>query len=50
VETVEYVDDAAAAGLRKALIPASHITSEQAVVDWLKFFLSEVPLEVVLRM
>lgn len=50
-ETVEYVDDAVSAGMRKALILASHIPSEQAGMEecarWLRTFVSEVPVEFV---
>ena len=50
-ETVEYVDDAVAAGLDKALIVIGHIPSEQAGMEecarWLKGFVTEVPVEFV---
>lgn len=47
-ETIEYVNDAAAEGRRKALILMGHIESEQAGMKyctaWLKTFLSGVPI------
>ena len=50
-ETVEYVDDAHAAGQRKALIMLTHIPSEQAGMEecarWMKGFVKEVPVEFV---
>ncbi len=50
-ETVEYVDDAHAAGQRKGLIMLTHIPSEQAGMEectrWLKGFVTEVPVEFV---
>jgi len=50
-ETVEYVDDANAAGQRKALIMLTHIPSEQAGMEectrWLKGFVTEVPVAFV---
>ena len=50
-ETVEYVDDAHAAGQHKALIMLTHIPSEQAGMEectrWLKGFVTEVPVEFV---
>ncbi len=50
-ETVEYVDDAHAAGMRKGLIMLTHIPSEQAGMEectqWLKGFVTEVPVEFV---
>ena len=50
-ETVEYVDDAHAAGQRKALIMLTHIPSEQAGMEecakWMKGFVTEVPVEFV---
>jgi putative NIF3 family GTP cyclohydrolase 1 type 2 len=50
-ETIEYVADAQAAGIRKALIIIGHIPSEQAGMEectrWLKSFVSEVPVEFV---
>lgn len=50
-ETVEYVDDAHAAGQHKALIMLTHIPSEQAGMEectrWLRGFVSEAPVEFV---
>jgi putative NIF3 family GTP cyclohydrolase 1 type 2 len=50
-ETVEYVDDAVAAGQDKALVIIGHIPSEQAGMQectrWLKGFVTEVPVEFV---
>jgi putative NIF3 family GTP cyclohydrolase 1 type 2 len=50
-ETVEYVDDAAAAGQPKGLVIIGHISSEQAGMEecarWMKTFVSEVPVEFV---
>jgi len=50
-ETVEYVDDAAAAGHPKALVIIGHIPSEQAGMEdcakWLKGFVTEVPVTFV---
>jgi putative NIF3 family GTP cyclohydrolase 1 type 2 len=50
-ETIEYADDAAAEGKRKALIVLGHIPSEQAGMDecarWLKTFVTEVPVEFI---
>lgn len=50
-ETVEYVDDAAAQGRRKALIVIGHIPSEQAGMEectrWLKEFVKGVPIKFV---
>jgi len=50
-ETVEYVDDAVAAGHKKALILIGHIPSEQPGMDeataWLKTFVTEVPVALV---
>ena len=50
-ETVEYVDDANAAGQKKALIMLTHIPSEQAGMEectrWLKGFVTEVPVQFV---
>lgn len=47
-ETVEYVRDAAAAGLRKALIVLGHAVSEEAGMEflarWLAGFVDEVPI------
>lgn len=50
-ETVEYADDAAAEGKRKALVMLTHIPSEQAgmkyCTDWLKTFITGVPISFV---
>jgi putative NIF3 family GTP cyclohydrolase 1 type 2 len=50
-ETIEYGDDAVAAGKRKALIVLGHIPSEQAGMEecarWLKSFITEVPVEFI---
>jgi putative NIF3 family GTP cyclohydrolase 1 type 2 len=50
-ETVEYVDDAVAAGQKKALILIGHIPSEQPGMEdatrWIKTFVTEVPVEFV---
>jgi putative NIF3 family GTP cyclohydrolase 1 type 2 len=50
-ETVEYVDDAAAQGRRKALIVIGHIPSEQAGMEectrWLREFVKGVPIKFV---
>ncbi len=50
-ETVEYVDDANAAGQRKALIMVTHIPSEQAGMEectlWLRGFVTEVPVQFI---
>jgi putative NIF3 family GTP cyclohydrolase 1 type 2 len=50
-ETVEYVDDAVAAGQPKGLILIGHIPSEQAGMEdcarWLKAFVTEVPVSFV---
>ncbi|HLZ90239.1 MAG TPA: Nif3-like dinuclear metal center hexameric protein [Candidatus Acidoferrum sp.] len=50
-ETVEYVADAVTEGKPKALIILGHIPSEQAGMEeatqWLKTFVSEVPVEFV---
>lgn len=47
-ETVEYVDDAIAAGLNKSLILVGHIPSEQSGMEdataWLRSFVTEVPV------
>ena len=47
-ETVEYMDDAIAAGQRRALIIIGHIGSEQPgmedVTRWLRTFVTEVPV------
>ena len=50
-ETVEYVDDAVAAGQKKALILIGHIPSEQPGMEdatkWIKTFVTEVPVAFV---
>lgn len=50
-ETVEYVDDAVAAGQGKGLILVGHIPSEQPGMEdaaaWIKTFVTEVPVEFV---
>jgi putative NIF3 family GTP cyclohydrolase 1 type 2 len=50
-ETVEYVRDAADAGLPKALILMNHAISEEAgmkwCADWLKKFVPEVPIKFI---
>lgn len=50
-ELVEYVQDAIAAGQRKALIVLGHLVSEQAgmkyCAEWLKGFVPEVPVAFV---
>lgn len=50
-ELVEYVQDMRAAGLKKALIVIGHVASEQAgmkyCADWLREFVSEVPVEFI---
>jgi putative NIF3 family GTP cyclohydrolase 1 type 2 len=47
-ETVEYIDDAVAAGQRRALIIIGHIPSEQPGMEdatrWLQSFVKEVPV------
>ncbi len=47
-ETIEYVNDAAAQGKRKALILMGHVPSEQAGMDncatWLKTFIKDVKI------
>src|SRR4051794_38912346 len=47
-ETIEYVNDAAAQGRRKALFLVGHIPSEQPgmeyCAEWLKSFISQVPV------
>lgn len=47
-ETVEYIDDAIAAGQRRALIIIGHIPSEQPGMEdatrWLQSFVKEVPV------
>jgi putative NIF3 family GTP cyclohydrolase 1 type 2 len=50
-ETIEYVVDAIAAGMRKALIVPGHVPSEQPGMDacaaWLRTFITEVPVQFV---
>jgi putative NIF3 family GTP cyclohydrolase 1 type 2 len=50
-ETVEYIRDATSMGKKKALILLGHANSEEAgmdyCADWLKTFISEVPVEFV---
>lgn len=50
-ETVEYVRDAVNMGKKKALIIIGHANSEEAgmkyCADWLKTFVSEVPIEFI---
>ncbi|UHG94231.1 Nif3-like dinuclear metal center hexameric protein [Spirosoma oryzicola] len=50
-ELVEYVQDAIAAGQKKALIILGHFLSEQAgmkyCAEWLKEFIPEVPVEFI---
>lgn len=50
-ETIEYVADAVAEGKHKALILLGHIPSEQPgmeyCAEWLKTFITEVPVEFV---
>lgn len=50
-ETIEYVNDAAAQGKRKALFLIGHIPSEQPGMDncagWLKTFIKDVPVSFV---
>jgi putative NIF3 family GTP cyclohydrolase 1 type 2 len=50
-EVVEYVQDAISAGKKKALIVMGHVVSEQAgmkyCAEWLKTFISDVPVEFV---
>jgi putative NIF3 family GTP cyclohydrolase 1 type 2 len=50
-EVVEYAQDAIAAGQKKALIVMGHVVSEQAgmkyCAEWLKTFISDVPVEFV---
>jgi putative NIF3 family GTP cyclohydrolase 1 type 2 len=50
-ELIEYAADAVSAGKKKGLIVLGHIPSEQAgmslCADWLKGFISEVPVEFV---
>jgi putative NIF3 family GTP cyclohydrolase 1 type 2 len=50
-ELVEYAQDSITAGNRKALIVLGHVVSEQAgmkyCAEWLKSFVTEVPIEFV---
>lgn len=50
-ETIEYVADAIAAGMRKALIVPGHVPSEQpgmeACAEWVRGFVTEVPVHFV---
>lgn len=50
-EVVEYAQDAISAGQKKALLLLGHVVSEQAgmkyCAEWLKTFVSEVPVEFV---
>ncbi|MGD0295504.1 MAG: Nif3-like dinuclear metal center hexameric protein [Bryobacteraceae bacterium] len=50
-ETIEYVTDAVSEGKKKALILLGHIPSEQPgmeyCAEWLKTFVSEVPVEFI---
>src|SRR5580704_8354647 len=50
-ETIEYVTDAVSQGKKKALILLGHIPSEQPgmeyCAEWLKTFVSEVPIEFI---
>ena len=50
-ETVEYAQDLVASGKKKGLIVIGHVASEQAgmkyCAEWLKGFISEVPIEYV---
>ena len=50
-ETIEYVVDAVAGGMNKALIVPGHVPSEQpgmeTCAEWLKTFISEVPVRFV---
>jgi putative NIF3 family GTP cyclohydrolase 1 type 2 len=50
-ETIEYVTDAVSQGKKKALILLGHIPSEQPgmeyCAEWLKTFVSEVPVEFI---
>src|SRR5580658_454657 len=50
-ETIEYVTDAVSEGKKKALILLGHIPSEQPgmeyCAEWLKTFVSEVPIEFI---
>jgi putative NIF3 family GTP cyclohydrolase 1 type 2 len=50
-ELVEYVQDQISSGQKKALIVLGHVVSEQAgmkyCAEWMKSFISEVPIEFV---
>ncbi len=50
-ETVEYIRDATSLGMKKGLILLGHANSEEAgmdyCADWLKTFISEVPVEFI---
>ncbi len=50
-ELVEYVQDMIASGKKKALILLGHVASEQAgmnyCAEWLKSFITEVPIEFI---
>lgn len=50
-ETIEYVVDAVAAGLRKALLVPGHVPSEQPGMEecarWLRTFVTDVPVQFV---
>ena len=50
-ELVEYVQDMIASGQKKALVLLGHVVSEQAgmklCAEWLRTFISEVPVELV---
>ena len=50
-ETAEYVRDAVAAGMNKAIIFLGHVISEEPgmeyCAEWLKAFITEVPVEFV---
>jgi putative NIF3 family GTP cyclohydrolase 1 type 2 len=50
-ETIEYVVDAVAAGMRKALIVPGHVPSEQPGMEecarWLRTFVTDVPVQFV---
>ena len=50
-ELVEYAQDAIASGQKKALVILGHVVSEQAgmryCAEWLRTFVSEVPIEFV---
>jgi len=50
-EVVEYAQDAISAGQKKALLVLGHVVSEQAgmkyCADWLKTFVTDVPIEFI---